>query len=437
MDILSKTKDFFIKNEIKNCKIGVAFSGGADSTALFLLLLDITPIFNLELCAIHVNYNLRGQDSAADEIFVRKLSEKHGLKIFVKSADLSQTKSNLEEVARNERYDFFRELQKEENIKYIATAHNANDQAETLLFRLARKTGIAGAAGIPPIREDGIIRPLLHTTRSEILEYLAQKNQTFREDKTNADVKFSRNRIRANIIPELEKINLNAVLNIVQFCDFVRGDGRFSKSSNISSFLIDKETCIDEIRETCYENGLILNFAHCTSIEACKTNTGATVLLPDFTMFVLKNALFFTKFGENSINIEETQITENDKILHISDLWKIEIMDKMPPKGENYAVIQKSDFPLQVKKLSALSFVATKRGEQRPPQDSPLHCVCLKNDTKTVNERMKKAGVSKFERENSPAVFSASGELLATAFVAWKFDGGGEGFRWLRVETTE
>jgi hypothetical protein len=181
--------------------------------------------------------------------------------------------------------------------------------------------------------------------------------------------------------------------------------------------LIDKETCIDEIRETCYENGLILNFAHCTSIEACKTNTGATVLLPDFTMFVLKNALFFTKFGENSINIEETQINETDQSLYIDNFWKIEIMDKMPPKGENYAVIQKSDFPLQVKKLSA--------------------DFCFKNDKKTANERMKKAGVSKFERENSPAVFSANGETLAAAFTAWKFDGSGEGFRWLRIETAE
>ena len=413
MDILSKTKDFFSKNEIRDCKIGIAFSGGADSTALFFLLTEIAPTFNLQLCTIHVNYNLRGQDSADDETFVRKLSEERGVKIFVKNADLSQTKSNLEEIARNERYNFFSQLQKNENIKYIATAHNANDQAETLLFRLARKTGIAGAAGISPIRADGIIRPILNITRSEILEYLAQKDQAFRQDKTNTDVKFSRNRIRANIIPELEKINPNAVMNIVQFCDFARNLSKVPQ--NADTFFISKNENIDEIKEICYENGLILNDAHCKSIEACKTNTGATVLLPDFTMFVLKNALFFTKFAELPILSEELQINENDHSLYISDFWKIEICDKMPAKGENYAVVQKSDFPLQIKKM---------------PENA-----MLKNDKKSAHERMKKAGVSKFERENSPAVFSASGELLAAAFVAWKFEGGNS-FRWLRVTPT-
>jgi len=416
MDILSKTKDFFTERSINNCRVGVAFSGGADSSALLLLLSEIAPLFNLEICAVHVNCNLRAEESANDEIFVRKLSLKYKIPLFVKNADLSELRSRIEECARNERYGFFAKLQKEENIKFIATAHNANDQAETLLFRLARKTGILGAGGISPFREDGIIRPLLNSDRREILSYLKQKKQPFCTDKTNSDTKFSRNRIRANIIPELEKINPNAVANIAQFCDFARKISETQakrKTSELSAFFTAKEESIENIREKCYENGLILSDSHCKSIENCKNNTGASLLLPNFTMFVLKNAVYFTKSGEKSVSVKERQINENEKILYIDNFWKIEITDKMPQKGENYAVVQRSDFPLQIKKL---------------PSESRL-----KNDLKPVNERMKKAGLSKFERENSPAVFSSNAELLAAAEVSWNFKGDGEGFRWLKV----
>ncbi|MCL1947604.1 MAG: tRNA lysidine(34) synthetase TilS [Chitinivibrionia bacterium] len=412
MSVLLKIKDFFSKNSISDCKIAVALSGGTDSTALFFLLLELAKSFNLQICALHINYNLRGKDSEDDEKFVRKLCEENDVELFVKFMDMSKFLSKIEETARNERYKFFSEMQKEKNIKYVATAHNANDQAETLLFRLARKTGILGATSIMPIREDGIIRPLLNVTRNEIITYLTENKHFWRNDKTNADVKFSRNRIRANVIPELEKINPAAVINIAQFCDFLR---KFAeKNEKLSEFLINKKEKIDIIKEKCYENGLILNENHCANIEKCKENTGAIILLPDFKMFVLKNLLFFKKNGDNSFEIKEITIKEEDKNLFVGKLWKIVILDEIPKKGENFAVIQKSDYPLKIKKLSTNDY--------------------LKNDEKTAFERMKKVGLSKFERENSPAIFSSNGDLLAAAFVSWKFDNKVKGFRWLKVE---
>ena len=412
MSVFLKVKDFFSKNSISDCKIAVALSGGTDSTALFFLLLEIAVPFNLQIYAVHINYNLRGKDSEDDEEFVRKLCEENNVELFVKIMDMSKNLSKIEETARMERYKFFSEIQKEKSIKYVATAHNANDQAETLLFRLARKTGILGASGITPVREDGIIRPLLNVTRNEIISYLTENKHYWRIDETNADVKFSRNRIRANVIPELEKINPAAVVNIAQFCDFLR---KFvEKTEKVNEFLIDKRESVDAIKEKCYENGLILNENHCANIEKCKENTGAVVLLPDFKMFVLKNLLLFRKSGDNFLEIEEISVKEDDNNLFVGNLWKIVILDETPKKGENFAVVQKSNYPLKIKKLLSKDY--------------------LKNDGKTAFERMKKNGVSKFEREYSPAVFASNGDLLAAAFVSWKFDGNVKGFRWLKVE---
>lgn len=409
---LLKIRKFFKKYEVQNCNIAVAFSGGTDSTALFYMLLEISHKFNLQISAIHINYHLRGKDSDGDEKFVRELCQKHNIELFVKDADISGNPSKTEETARNIRYEFFSEIRSESQIKFIATAHNANDQAETLLFRLARKSGIAGACGILPIREDGIIRPMLNITRSEILSYLAKNKYDYREDKTNSDVKFSRNRIRANVIPELEKINPAAVLHLAQFCEIMQKQNN-SKISDNSNFFVEKTAEISQISELCFENGLILSEKNLEQIENSKNNTGATVLLPNFKMFVLKNSLFFAKNGTKLCEIEEKTIDENSKSFVLSNFWKVEISDKKPQKGENFAVILKDDFPLKVKKLSENLF--------------------LKNDTKTAFERMKKAGLSKFERENSPAIFSSNGDLLAVPFVSWKFDGKSEAFRWVRV----
>lgn len=401
---ISNIKKFLNKYDVKNCKVAVAFSGGTDSTALFYMLQEIKAEFNLEISAIHINYHLRGDDSNNDEKFVRELCKKNSVELFVKNAALSENSSKTEENARIIRYDFFEEIRLEKQIKFIATAHNANDQAETLLFRLARKSGILGARGILPIRNDCIIRPMLEITRSEILKYLNENNYGFREDKTNSDVKFSRNRIRANIIPELEKINPSAVLHLAQFCEIMQNfdiNGRFGAIAPVK-FFAEKTTEISQIRELCFENGLVLNEKHLEQIENCKKNTGAVVLLPNFKMFVLSNSLFFAKNG--------TKFCE-------TDFWQTEISDEMPPKGEDFAVLSKDDFPLKYDKLNENS--------------------CLKNDSKTAVERMKKAGLSKFERENAAAIFSAKGDLLAVPFVSWKFDGKTEAVKWLRIKNVE
>jgi tRNA(Ile)-lysidine synthase len=201
----------------------VAVSGGADSVALLRLL---TPPLRFgegvggwgvaNLIVAHVNHMLRGDESDADEQFVIELAGNLGLPI--RTARVPVPSGNLEGEARKSRYAFFDRVAAETGAGWIATAHTLDDQAETVLHRLIRGTGIQGLRGIfasPPSPPAGeglgvrgrILRPLLNIRRSELREYLASIQQPFREDSSNADPRFTRNRIRHDLIPLLETFN--------------------------------------------------------------------------------------------------------------------------------------------------------------------------------------------------------------------------------------
>ncbi len=186
-----------------------AVSGGADSTALLLCLHDLAPGLNLRLTVAHFNHRLRGAESDADEEFVRMLSGELGLPLVCEAADLNAGaaagRPNLEEAAREARYDFLRRAAAHAGAAKIATGHNLNDQAETVLYRLLRGCGPGGLEGIHAVLEGRIIRPLLECSRHQILEFLAGRNARFREDSTNRELAFRRNRIRHELIPYLKE----------------------------------------------------------------------------------------------------------------------------------------------------------------------------------------------------------------------------------------
>ena len=182
-------------------RIGVAVSGGADS--VFLL----TALHQLGLAAavLHVNHKLRGAESDADEIFVRELAESHNLPF--RSASLPPAEGNTEQEARRLRYDFFADSIARGICDSVATGHTLDDQAETVFFRFLRGSGTAGLSGIRPSTESGVIRPLLGLRRSDIRAWLTDHNIPWREDTSNANVDFQRNRIRMNVLPELAHLN--------------------------------------------------------------------------------------------------------------------------------------------------------------------------------------------------------------------------------------
>jgi tRNA(Ile)-lysidine synthase len=189
-------------------RVGVAVSGGADSVALLLLLLELREKLGIVLSVVHFNHKLRGKASDADEAFVAKLAAKHGLDFHSASVYVAKKakdeRANLEDAARRARYDYFRSLVESGTCTRIAVAHTADDQAETVLAHLLRGTGLAGLGGIHPVAGP-VVRPLLSVRRSELRRFLRAQKQTWREDATNRDTKRMRARIRKKLLPLLQK----------------------------------------------------------------------------------------------------------------------------------------------------------------------------------------------------------------------------------------
>jgi tRNA(Ile)-lysidine synthase len=189
-------------------RIGIGVSGGADSVALLTRLVELRAELGIVVSAIHYNHNLRGRASDADEKFVAALAEKFGVTLHVGRGDVlgkaRREKANLEDAARRARYDFFSRLAEQGVVDVVATAHTMDDQAETVLAHIFRGTGIRGLAGIHPA-SGTVTRPLLGFRRDELRKYLHGKKQPWREDASNRDTTKTRARMRASLLPLLEK----------------------------------------------------------------------------------------------------------------------------------------------------------------------------------------------------------------------------------------
>lgn len=196
-------------------KILLAISGGVDS----VVLLDLFKRSSFDFGIAHVNFHLRGKESDDDEKFVLQSGQAIKKETFLKSFDTLKISGEqglgIQETARALRYDFFEEVRFQKGYDFIATAHHLNDSIETSLFNLSRGTGIAGLKGIVPV-SGKVIRPLLFATKAEILQYAHEYHLQFREDSSNSQLKYSRNRIRQRVIPELEKLNPELVSNYEQ-----------------------------------------------------------------------------------------------------------------------------------------------------------------------------------------------------------------------------
>ncbi len=211
-------------------------SGGADSVCLLLVLLAYQKQADFSLRVVHVEHGIRGAESREDAVFVKKLCERLQIPCRIYEVDVptyaAKHHLGLEEAARELRYQSFCRASEEicgdgtgvqtshvQHIK-IALAHHADDNAETILFQIARGSGVRGMGGIRAKRmlaeNVSLIRPLLGVTRRQIEEYLAERGESYRIDSTNEDIDYSRNRIRHEILPQLTQVNTQAVLHISQ-----------------------------------------------------------------------------------------------------------------------------------------------------------------------------------------------------------------------------
>jgi tRNA(Ile)-lysidine synthase len=227
-------------------RVGIAVSGGIDSVALLRLLLELRHELGIVLSVVHFNHKLRGADSDADQAFVEALARQHGLEFYCESGDpaelASRQHSGLEAAARELRYGFFQRLlganqpegTQDAPLNKITTGHTLDDQAETVLMRLIRGTGLRGLGGIHPRivveDEDGngcgeIVRPLLGIRRQDLEKYLNDLNQSWREDSTNADSKFTRNRVRSLVLPLLQReFNPSVAENFAELAEIARDE---------------------------------------------------------------------------------------------------------------------------------------------------------------------------------------------------------------------
>jgi tRNA(Ile)-lysidine synthase len=222
-------------------RVGVAVSGGADSVALLCLLLELRSELGLVLFVVHVNHQLRGAESDADEHFVSALAKQQGLEFECATYDVAlhakHNRLSLETAARQLRYAYFAQLLRQKRFNHIATGHTLDDQAETVLMRLIRGTGLRGIGGIYPrvqiLDEQGaasgsVVRPLLWVRHGELKTFLRTRQQEWREDATNQDVKHVRNRLRHSVLPLLEREFSPAITErFAQLSNIVRREEEF------------------------------------------------------------------------------------------------------------------------------------------------------------------------------------------------------------------
>ncbi|MBQ8295370.1 MAG: tRNA lysidine(34) synthetase TilS [Clostridia bacterium] len=201
-------------------KICVAVSGGVDSMALLHYLSAQQAEGGYRLAVAHCEHGIRGEESLADGLFVQETCKRLGLECFFFAEDCprlaKERKMSLETAARAFRYECFAKLLAEGKADVIATAHHQGDEAETVLFRIARGAALSGASGISP-ENDRFIRPFLEWSRREIEAYAAEEGIEYREDKTNFDVEYTRNKIRLEVLPKLEEAVPGAAANIARF----------------------------------------------------------------------------------------------------------------------------------------------------------------------------------------------------------------------------
>lgn len=213
MNTYNKAINFIKENDLikKGDKIILALSGGGDSVFLFHLFIFLKKLLDIEFHCFHLNHNLRGNDSLLDEDFCINLCSQYNITLTVKSADIKkcaiETKKSIEDTARQIRYKELIELKTNINFNKIATAHNLDDNIETVLQRLIEGTGLKGLNGIPIIREGFIIRPLLCLTKNEINTFLKDNGLMYRFDKSNDDLTYKRNFIRHKLIPIISEFN--------------------------------------------------------------------------------------------------------------------------------------------------------------------------------------------------------------------------------------
>lgn len=312
----------------KGDRVLIGVSGGADSIALLEFFVSVKEKYDLDICVAHIEHGIRGEDSVNDAEFVKNYCKKLGVNFYLKTIDApnlaKKAKMGVEEYSRMARYDFFNTIECDK----IATAHNLTDNIETLLFRLARGTGLKGACSIPAVRGK-IIRPFIEVSSGEIRKWCNDNNIPYRVDCTNSDSAYSRNLIRLEILPLFEKLNANYQDNIENFISDVNEDYEFIDDyvkSIYPKIVKNNEIDLPKLNELDLsikkrilimffdENGYSLNRIHLQSVIDITLKSGKSQIKENIFAISAKGKIRIAKF--NDLNKKDEFVT---KILNIDE----------------------------------------------------------------------------------------------------------------------
>lgn len=324
--VLKTVKKYNMLSNGDRVLIGV--SGGADSIALLEFFVSVKEKYDLDICVAHIEHGIRGEDSVNDAEFVKNYCKKLGVNFYLKTIDApnlaKKAKMGVEEYSRMARYDFFNTIECDK----IATAHNLTDNIETLLFRLARGTGLKGACSIPAVRGK-IIRPFIEVSSGEIRKWCNDNNIPYRVDCTNSDSAYSRNLIRLEILPLFEKLNANYQDNIENFISDVNEDYAFIDDyvkSIYPKIVKNNEIDLPKLNELDLsikkrilimffdENGYSLNRIHLQSVIDITLKSGKSQIKENVFAISAKGKIRLAKF--NDLNKKDEFVT---KILNIDE----------------------------------------------------------------------------------------------------------------------
>ncbi len=318
--------------------IGVGLSGGKDSMALFNYLYDLQEKYDFELVAIHVDHQIR-ENSADDADFVIKYCRGMGVRAYKFKVDclkLAKDKNfTIEEAAREARYGVFNACIEKGVVDKIALAHHMSDQAETILMRILRGTGIGGAKGMEKSRDGVYIRPLLNTTREAIDDYISSKNIEFVEDQTNQDNEFARNYLRNKIMPKLKKFWPQAVSSLVAFGAVCKEDDEYINSQVYFDALIfnDKEVKIPIS---------YLSFHHSLVVRMVLGAAKKIGINKDFERRHVEIVLDLAKNGQNG-----AKISLPNSVVAYKEYDYITLQNKFVPKPEGMWELKNGEFEVK------------------------------------------------------------------------------------------
>ena len=385
--VLSTILEYQMINE--GDSIIVAVSGGADSVCLLKILYTLSKYLNISLTVAHFNHGLRPKEDEKETEFVAKLAKKLNLALICNiSKNITKIHgSSIEEKAREMRYQFFQKAINENHAQRLALGHTMNDQAETVLMHFLRGTGITGLSGIPPIRQNCFIRPLIDITRNEIHSYLKENDESFITDSSNVETRYLRNKIRLELLPLLLDYQPKLVEHLGELACLCRQETQFlddeatklldmitvNSSKHSLEFLLTNLTTLSSslqyriIRQAIkkikgnlrkIERGHIKTIIDCANRDKpqIKVNLPENIIVKkiyDKLRFSLGDTIETQNFSYSISNMGMLTIKEINKTMSLTEISKNDFMLSTDLSQAAYLDLDKLKWPLRTRNFRA------------------------------------------------------------------------------------